>query len=138
MNLHSMTCSCGIPATDAQPCVHVLCAANQYNVPEVSLFTQHYCTINHWRERYPDEENMDIVTFPRLREYIKKHGYTSPEDANLQVPLMGPPSKGRPAKRTRIMGASERARKKSTQKTKCCYICQRMGHNARTCPKRRA
>lgn len=77
---------------------------------------------------------MDIGTFPGLRLYVKKHGYTSSDDGNLQVPLMGPPPKGRPAKRARIQGPSEKAKKK----TKCCRLCKRMGHNIRSCPKRRA
>jgi hypothetical protein len=134
VNLQAKTCSCGVPGTDGQPCVHVLCAASQHNVPDVSLFAHDYLTTSRWLQQYPEEENLDVVTFPGLREYVKKHGYTSPDDGNLQVPLMGPPPKGRPAKRTRIQGASEKAKKK----TKCCRLCKRMGHNIRACPKRRA
>eukprot|EP01138_Halocafeteria_seosinensis_P009549 gb/GECG01009759.1/.p1 GENE.gb/GECG01009759.1/~~gb/GECG01009759.1/.p1 ORF type:complete len:130 (+),score=5.85 gb/GECG01009759.1/:1-390(+) len=129
-----MKCSCGVPDTDAQPCVHLLCAASKNGIPDTSLFNHDYCTVARWLQQYPQEEEFPVVTFPGLREYVKQHGYTDPADAKLRLPLMGPPPKGRPPKNTRIMGAVERAQKKSV----VCSICQTRGHNARGCPKRRA
>ena len=48
VDLHSKGCSCGVPAIDAHPCVHVLCAASQYNVPDVSIFGHDYYTTSRW------------------------------------------------------------------------------------------
>lgn len=132
VNLQSMTCSCELPKIEGRPCVHVLCAASKNDLPDLSLFAHDYYTVERWNSQYPQEAKFDVVTLGALKEYVKHHGYTDSNDGKLQLPLMGPPKRGRPRDSTRICSSQEIVEKK----TFSCSICKKRGHTAKSCSKR--
>lgn len=128
-----LSCTCGVPFVDGEPCIHVMAAARQWHIADFDLFQHQHFTSERWSAQYPEDAEFESLTLAEVSEHVRRNGFLNQEDENLALPPVKRPPRGRPRNSQRYMSALEQSRGKRGS----CRVCGKRGHNIRTCPELR-
>jgi hypothetical protein len=130
------TCTCGQPATDGVPCVHMVAVAKSRFIEGLARIQimPYWWTTAHWREQYPLDLNCHANT---SMETVK--GRHRPDERLAYCPSWAAgKKKGRPKANTREKGIADYIKDSGKKKRKrtvrrFCKICHKYNHNTDEC-----